>query len=96
LKKILGTNWKDNSTTIEILECTKEQFMEHFELKFYPNPETGEPMTWKNHGSKGWHIDHIFPLSKCKTKEGAVKACHYTNLQPMWAKENLSKGNKIL
>ena len=50
-------------------------------------------MTWENHTTHGWHIDHVkpcavFDLSK---PEEQKKCFHYTNLQPLWAKENLSK-----
>jgi len=53
-------------------------------------------MNWKNHGKFGWHIDHIIPLSSAKTDEEVFKLCHYKNLQPLWAFENLSKGDKII
>lgn len=51
-------------------------------------------MSWGNYGD--WHIDHIIPLSLAKTEEETYKLCHYTNLQPLWAKDNLTKGNKLI
>lgn len=51
-------------------------------------------MTWENHGE--WHIDHIIPLASAKNEEELKALCHYTNLQPLWAKENISKKDKII
>ena len=51
-------------------------------------------MSWDNYGE--WHIDHIIPLASATTEEGVLKLYHYSNLQPLWAKDNLSKGSKIL
>ena len=54
-------------------------------------------MTWKNHGLKGWHIDHIIPCAAFDlTKEEEQKKCfHYSNLQPLWWIDNLKKSNKM-
>jgi hypothetical protein len=49
-------------------------------------------MTWDNQGK--WHIDHIIPLSSGNTEEEIIKLCHYTNLQPLWAIDNMKKGSK--
>jgi hypothetical protein len=51
-------------------------------------------MNWSNRNL--WHIDHIIPLASAKTEEEMIKLCHYTNLQPLWAIENMSKGSKII
>lgn len=90
---------KENSksgSAVSDLGCTIEQLKQKFELMFYPHPDTGEIMSWKNYGYYGWHIDHIAPLCNfdLTDKEQFKKACHYTNLQPMWSKQNMSKGPK--
>ena len=54
-------------------------------------------MTWANNSPKGWHVDHIIPLSrlnKNSSEEDIKKITHYTNLQPLWAEENMRKFNK--
>ena len=53
-------------------------------------------MSWDNWSRTGWHIDHKIALAKFDlTIESELKkAVHHTNLQPMWAKDNLSKGSK--
>jgi hypothetical protein len=75
--------------TFEIVGCTPEFLKEYIENKFT------EKMSWELMG-KYIHIDHIIPLSSAKTEEEVYKLCHYTNLQPLWAEDNLSKGSKIL
>jgi hypothetical protein len=64
------------------------------QLKEYLESLFKEDMSWNNRNL--WHIDHIIPLASAKTKEDMIKLCHYTNLQPLWAKENMSKGAKII
>jgi hypothetical protein len=65
-------------------------------LKTYLESKFTEGMSWENYGLLGWHIDHIIPLSSAKTQEEFDLLCHYTNLQPLWAEDNLKKSNKIL
>lgn len=66
------------------------------ELKIYLEAKFTKKMTWENHG-KVWHVDHIIPLSTfdLSNREELLKAVHYTNLQPMIIRDNISKKNKI-
>ena len=50
-------------------------------------------MNWDNRGE--WHYDHIIPISNAKTEEEVNKLNHYTNFQPLWAKDNRFKSSKI-
>jgi hypothetical protein len=79
---------KDNPT-FDIIGCTPQFLKEYLEKQFTKD------MSWENHGLFGWHIDHIIPLSSANTEEELYKLCHYTNLQPLWAKDNLAKSNKL-
>ena len=74
-----------------LLGCTLEEVKTHIENQF----EDG--MTWENWTRDGWHLDHIVPCSSFDlTKNEEQEKCfHYTNLQPLWAKDNLSKGSKL-
>lgn len=64
------------------------------ELKQHLEKQFTEGMTWDNHGE--WHIDHIKPCASFDlTKESEQKKCfHYSNLQPLWAEENLRKSDR--
>jgi hypothetical protein len=73
--------------TFDIVGCSPPELKLFLEKKFQNN------MSWDNYGE--WHIDHIVPLSSAKTEEELYKLCHYTNLQPLWAKDNLRKSNKL-
>ena len=76
--------------TKELLGCTIEQLWIHLEKSFKPG------MTKENYGK--WHVDHIRPCASFDlTKpEEQAKCFHYTNLQALWAHENLSKGDKFV
>ena len=65
------------------------------ELKSYLESRFQQGMSWDNWGTYGWHIDHIKPLSRYNLciPEELKEACHYSNLQPLWAKDNLKKGD---
>lgn len=96
LNNAINGNFKGGSA-IEDLGCTVKELKDKLEAMFYLHPKTGERMTWENHGHSGWHIDHIVPLSAfdLTRRDHVIFALHYTNLQPLWAEENLSKGAKI-
>lgn len=81
-----------SKNTIDLLGCSIE------EVKIYLENQFTEGMTWNNYGKKGWHIDHILPCASfdLTDPEQQKKCFHYTNLQPLWAKDNYSKRDKIL
>ncbi len=83
------TTKKFKSTTIKLFGCTPEFLKRHIEKQFKPG------MNWENHTVNGWHIDHIDPLDLAMNEDDIIILSHYTNLRPMWATENLKKGNKI-
>lgn len=91
LRDFLKKGYKGGSAVAE-LGCTLEELRLHMESLFK------EGMSWENHGSFGWHIDHVLPLSSfnLSDKEDFKKACHWTNLQPLWWQDNIKKTNKIL
>lgn len=78
-------------SAVDDLGCSIEEFKLYLESKW----QLG--MTWNGHGRDGWHIDHIIPLVSfdLTDPEQLKKACHYTNLQPLWAEDNLSKGCQV-
>lgn len=85
LKKL---NITKKNKTFEIVGCTPQELKEYLEKQFV------DGMSWENRSE--WHIDHIIPLSSAKTEEELCKLCHYKNLQPLWAIDNIKKSNNIL
>lgn len=81
---------KKHTNTMKLVGCTLDELRAHLESQFK------ESMTWENYGE--WHIDHIQPCASFDLSDPEQqKACfHYTNLQPLWAKDNLIKSDKIL
>jgi len=90
LCKAINRNQKKGSA-VDDLGCTVEQLKQHLESKFLPG------MSWDNWTVDGWHIDHIKPLDSfdLTDRNQLLEACHYTNLQPLWANDNLVKSNKL-
>jgi hypothetical protein len=93
LKKIIRTQSKS-----KLIGCSPE------ELKLYLASKFQEGMSWDNYGKYAkespmtWHIDHIIPCSSfdLTDPEQQKKCFHYTNLQPLWAVDNMSKHDKLL
>ena len=92
LRKVIDRKKTTKRFTQE-LGCTYDELVAHLESQFYPDPKTGEIMTWDNHTSDGWHIDHIKPLNDFDLydDEQFKEAANYKNLQPLWWWQNLSK-----
>ncbi len=82
-------------SAIKDLGCSVKELKKYLEILFYVHPKTGEFMKWNNYGN-GWHVDHVIPLSlfDLTNINQFLEACHYTNLQPLWAEENLRKSNR--
>lgn len=80
--------YSKNSNTCKILGGDYEIVSKHIEKKFT------EGMSWENYGE--WQIDHIIPLASASTQSELLYLCHYKNLQPLWATENLQKKDKVI
>ena len=86
-RAFLAIGTKKEGTTREFLNYSSQELKEHIEKQFK------DGMSWDNHGE--WHIDHIIPISKATTLEEGIELSKLSNLQPLWAEENLLKRNKI-
>ena len=76
-------------SAVKDLGCSVDELIIYLESKFQ------EGMSWDNWKHDGWHIDHIKPLASfdLTDRNQFLEACNYTNLQPLWAKDNFSKGD---
>jgi hypothetical protein len=81
---------KYDKRSLELLGAPILQVRAYLEANFLPG------MTWDNHGYRGWHIDHIRPVASFDLLDAAqqVECFHYTNMQPLWAADNLRKSAK--
>jgi hypothetical protein len=87
-KSIWKGSYTKDSSTERILGCNFNKFKTHIENLFT------DGMNWNNRDK--WHIDHIIPCDSAKNKKELIKLNHYTNLQPLWAIDNIRKSNKIV
>lgn len=86
-----GRRVSDKSRAVLLVGCVWPDFVAHIESLF------SDGMSWGNHGQRGWHFDHIKPLSSfdLTDEKQLFEACHFTNVQPLWAADNIRKGAKI-
>jgi hypothetical protein len=92
IRCLIRTSMKNNgfsktTKTYSILGCSYDEFKTYIEQRFK------EGMSWENYGM--WEYDHITPASWAINEEEIIKLNHYTNLQPLWREENLTKNNKF-
>lgn len=73
--------------TVHLLGCTYQELCAQLEKQFSPG------MSWENYGL--WHVDHRVPLASATSEEEVLRLCHFSNLQPLWASLNQSKGGRI-
>ena len=78
-------------SAVELLGCSIDFFKKHIESQFE------EGMSWKNWKLNGWHLDHKIPLSAfdLSDEKELSKACHYTNLRPIWCTDNIRKKDRL-
>lgn len=81
---------RKTGSAVRDLGCSIKELKQRLESQFQPG------MTWDNYGVY-WHIDHIVPLASFNltNREELLKACHFSNLQPLTVRENLKKGEKV-
>jgi len=86
---VLKGSYKSNST-MKLLDCSLEFLRNYLQNRFING------MSWSNYGK--WHIDHIKPCASFNlSKPSEQRKCfHYTNLQPLWAKDNQSKRDTLI
>lgn len=88
LSKSMNRNgYKKLSSTALIVGCDWGFLRNHLEKQFLKG------MTWEN--KDVWDIDHIVPVSSAKNEDDLVKLFHFTNLRPLWSKDNKMKSSKI-
>lgn len=92
IRELVKTGTDNKRRSAELTGCDINALREHLSKQFRPG------MSWKNYGPRGWHIDHIKPCARFDLSDAnQIRECfHYTNLQPLWWKENISKGDRAV
>lgn len=88
IRKVTREVMKGERDTVKYLGTDTAGLRAHLEAQFKPG------MTWSNYGK--WQIDHRSPLSRARSREDFITVMHYSNLQPLWAEENIAKYNKVV
>lgn len=89
------TRKQQGTSSMKYIGCTRDELRQYIEMQFKPG------MSWDNYGRSGrraWHVDHIIPVASfdLSKEEERHKAFHYTNLQPLWARDNIRKSNRFI
>lgn len=88
LKSLRLNGFTKKSRTYKILGCSFDFFLNHISSQFT------EGMSIEKLG-KEIHLDHITPISSASTEEEIIRLNHWSNFQPLWAKDNLLKRDKL-
>jgi hypothetical protein len=89
VNQVITRNDKSNAT-MNLIGCSIYELLQYLEKQFT------DGMNWTNYGK--WHIDHIIPCASfdLTDPEQQKKCFHYSNLQPLWAADNIRKSDKVL
>lgn len=87
-KAMQRNGFKKDSLSMKILGCDWDQLRAHIEKQFTKG------MSWDR--LPELHLDHLVPMSTAKTEEDVIALSHFTNIRPMWAKDNMKKSSKVL
>ena len=88
-KALRRSTTRKSKPTMKLIGCGLKELKEHLQSKFK------DGMNWNNYGQ--WHVDHIIPCAHFNLVfSSQQEACfHYSNLQPLWAEENIKKRDKL-
>lgn len=79
-----GQALRGAASPVEVIACTAAELRIHIERQF------SKGMSWAKYGQ--WEVDHVRPLSAAQSTNEVIALCHYSNLQPLWKRENILKG----
>jgi hypothetical protein len=86
-KALKSQDTSKSISSMQLIGCTVEHLKNYLQQQWLPG------MSWDNHARNGWHIDHIRPCNMFNLSDPEQqKICfHYTNLRPLWAKDNQTR-----